>query len=167
MRGRRHPGIWCAMAGGDDHRAQGLHLERRTKRCHKEKLQWSASIGEDQSSTVEREDTTHGARPGCHRGTPAIRSHFLPPASIGQLLTVLPYYPGLDDYWYRLLHGRGLQCNCWFGRPLDERRGLSSHPALIRFVQHLLCLRVVSRLSSATDSDKLTKALEAKKNSTP
>ena len=45
----------------------------------------------------------------------------------------------------------------------SERRGLSSHPALICFVQHLLCLRVVSRLSSATDSDKLTKALEAKK----
>ena len=45
----------------------------------------------------------------------------------------------------------------------SERRGLSSHPALIRFVQHLLCLRVVSRLSSATDSDKLTKAHEAKK----
>ena len=96
MRGQRHPSIWCAMAGGDDHRAQGLHLERRTKRCQKEKLQWSASIEEDQSSTVEREDTTHGARPGCHRGTPAIRSHFLPPASIGQLLTVLPDYPGLD-----------------------------------------------------------------------
>ena len=32
----------------------------------------------------------------------------------------------------------------------SERRGLSSHPALIRVVQHLLCLRVVSRLSSAT-----------------
>ena len=46
----------------------------------------------------------------------------------------------------------------------SERHGLSSHPALIRFVQHLLCLRVVSRLSSATDSDKLTKALEAKKS---
>ena len=50
----------------------------------------------DRSSTVEREDTTLGARPGCRRGTPAIRSHFLPPASIGQLLAVLPYYPGLD-----------------------------------------------------------------------
>ena len=45
----------------------------------------------------------------------------------------------------------------------SERRGLSSHLALIRFVQHLLCLRFVSRLSSATDSDKLTKAHEAKK----
>ena len=38
----------------------------------------------------------------------------------------------------------------------SERRGLSSHLALIRFVQHPLCLRFVSRLSSATDSDKLT-----------
>ena len=46
----------------------------------------------------------------------------------------------------------------------SERRGLSSHLALIRFVQHPLCLRFVSRLSSATDSDKLTKAHEAKKN---
>ena len=45
----------------------------------------------------------------------------------------------------------------------SERRGLSSHSAFLRFVQHLLCLRFVSRLSSATDSDKLTKAHEAKK----
>ena len=49
-------------------------------------------------------------------------------------------------------------------RFIFERRGLSSHFALIRFVQHLLCLRFVSRLSSATDSDKLTKALEEKKD---
>ena len=45
----------------------------------------------------------------------------------------------------------------------SERRGLSSHLALIRFVQHPLCLRFVSRLSSATDSDKLAEAHEAKK----
>ena len=41
-------------------------------------------------------EKTLGARPGCRRGTPAIRSHSLPPASIRQLLAVLPYYPGLD-----------------------------------------------------------------------
>ena len=45
----------------------------------------------------------------------------------------------------------------------SERRGLPSHLALIRFVQLPLCLRFVSRLSPATDSDKLTKAHEAKK----
>ena len=45
----------------------------------------------------------------------------------------------------------------------SERRGFSSHPAFNSFVQHLLCLRFVSRLSPATDSDKLTKAHEAKK----
>ena len=51
-------------------------------------------------------------------------------------------------------------------RSTSERRGLSSHLALIRFVQHPLCLRFRSRLSSATDSDKLTKAHEAKKKAT-
>ena len=55
---------------------------------------------------------------------------------------------------------KSAQHSCRF---TSERRGLSSHPAPIRFVQHLLCLRFVSRLSSATDSDKLTKAHEAKK----
>ena len=40
-------------------------------------------------------ETTLGARPGCHKGTPATRSHFPPQASTGQLLAVLPYHPGL------------------------------------------------------------------------
>ena len=50
-----------------------------------------------------------------------------------------------------------------FPLPVVYLQCLSSHPVLIRFVQHVLCLRVVSRLSSATDSYKLTKTLEAKK----
>ena len=28
-------------------------------------------------------------------------------------------HQAFDDY-YRLLHGRGLQCDCWFGRPFES-----------------------------------------------
>ena len=50
-------------------------------------------------------ESTLGARPGCHKGTPATRSHFLPQASTVQLLAVLAHHPGLGD-----APTRGLGC---------------------------------------------------------
>ena len=64
----------------------------------------------------------------------------------------------------------GLQCGCFMDafwtpscRSTSERRGFSSHLALIRLYSIVFVLACFSSLSPVTDSDKLTKAHETKK----